>query len=112
MHDVNVRQLHRSLRTVFGLDQLRPGQREVIENVLDGEDVLAVMPTGAGKSLCYQLPSLHMEGMTIGISPLISLMKDQTDKLDELGLEAANLNSAVSAAEQNEALEAVEEESR
>jgi ATP-dependent DNA helicase RecQ len=110
MHDIQARQIRRSLRDVFGLDRLRPGQREVIEHVLDGEDVLAVMPTGAGKSLCYQLPSLHMEGMTVVISPLISLMKDQTDKLEEIGLEAANLNSAVSAAEQSEALEAVEEE--
>lgn len=110
MHDAKENQIRRSLRTVFGLDRLRPGQREVIERVLEGADVLAVMPTGAGKSLCYQLPSLHMEGMTIVISPLISLMKDQTDKLDEIGLEAANLNSSVSTAEENEAIEAVEEE--
>jgi ATP-dependent DNA helicase RecQ len=78
--------LHRSLRTTFGFDQLRPGQAEVIRSVMDGQDTLAVMPTGAGKSLCYQLPALHLEGTTIIVSPLISLMKDQVDKLQDRGL--------------------------
>ncbi|HLM59556.1 MAG TPA: RecQ family ATP-dependent DNA helicase, partial [Pyrinomonadaceae bacterium] len=85
-------------------------QREIIEFVLRGEDVLAIMPTGAGKSLCYQLPALQLEGMTVVVSPLISLMKDQTDKLSEIGLEVANLNSSVSETEQKESLENVERE--
>lgn len=104
------RKINKTLKEIFGLEKLRPGQRDVIEAVLDGQDVLAIMPTGGGKSLCYQLPSLHMDGMTIVVSPLISLMKDQTDKLEEIGLEAANLNSSVPAAEQNEAIEDVLEE--
>jgi ATP-dependent DNA helicase RecQ len=102
--------LETSLREVFGHDELRPAQREVIDKVLGGQDVLAVMPTGAGKSLCYQLPSLHLKGLTIVVSPLISLMKDQTDKLDEIGIEAANLNSSVPESEQREALEDVHSE--
>ena len=104
------KQIKRTLREVFGLEKLRPAQREVIENVLAGKDTLALMPTGAGKSLCYQLPALHLAGMTIVISPLISLMKDQSDKLEEKGLEVANLNSAVSESEQKESLEDVENE--
>jgi ATP-dependent DNA helicase RecQ len=102
--------LTRSLRDVFGLEKLRPGQREVIERVLGGEDVLSIMPTGGGKSLCYQLPGLYLEGMTVVISPLISLMKDQADKLAEIGLTAANLNSSVPASEQDDALEDVKRE--
>ena len=110
MNKTETKQINRTLRDIFGLEKLRPGQREIIEYVLRGEDVLAIMPTGAGKSLCYQLPALQLEGMTIVVSPLISLMKDQTDKLSEIGLEAANLNSSVSETEQNESLERVERE--
>ncbi len=84
------------LRRRFRLRRLRPGQREVIESVLAGRDTLAIMPTGAGKSLCYQLPALHMKGTTIVVSPLISLMKDQADKLDGLGVDAASMNSELS----------------
>src|SRR5687767_13516940 len=79
------------------MQRLRPGQREVIENVLAGRDTLAIMPSGAGKSLCYQLPALHMGGTTIVVSPLIALMKDQADKLEERGADAASVNSALSA---------------
>ena len=104
------KKLARSLREVFGHEELRADQQEVIDKVLGGEDVLAVMPTGSGKSLCYQLPSLHLSGMTIVVSPLISLMKDQTDKLDEIGIEAANLNSSVPEGIQREAMEDVESE--
>ncbi|HET7468690.1 MAG TPA: RecQ family ATP-dependent DNA helicase, partial [Gemmatimonadales bacterium] len=102
--------LTRSLRRTFGLDQLRPGQREVIEAVLAGRDTLAIMPTGAGKSLCYQLPALHLEGMTIVVSPLIALMKDQVDKLRELGLDAVEINSTITGRNERAALEAVEGE--
>lgn len=81
MNKLGIKQINRALHEIFGLESLRPGQREIIESVLRGEDVLAIMPTGAGKSLCYQLPALQLEGITIVVSPLISLMKDQTDKL-------------------------------
>lgn len=76
-----VRRLGRTLGKVFGIDSLRPGQEEVIRSVLAGQNTLAIMPTGAGKSLCYQLPALHLPGTTIVISPMIALMKDQVDKL-------------------------------
>src|SRR3954464_5026485 len=102
--------LSRSLRTTFGFDQLRPGQAEVIRSVMQGQDTLAVMPTGAGKSLCYQLPALHIEGTTIIVSPLISLMKDQVDKLQERGLEALQVNSTLSAEGEETALEQIEQE--
>ncbi len=98
----------RTLRGTFGLEAFRPGQAEVIRAVLDGEDILAIMPTGGGKSLCYQLPALHLDGTTIVVSPLIALMKDQTEKLGELGIEAAQVNSALPAAEERRALASVE----
>jgi ATP-dependent DNA helicase RecQ len=110
MRSPATRQIKQTLRKVFGLEDLRPGQKEVIEKVLNGDDVLAIMPTGAGKSLCYQLPGLHLDGMTVVVSPLISLMKDQTDKLDEIGVDSANLNSGVPESEQKEALEDVQNE--
>jgi ATP-dependent DNA helicase RecQ len=102
--------LNRSLRTTFGFEQLRPGQAEVIRSVMDGRDTLAVMPTGAGKSLCYQLPALHLEGTTIIVSPLISLMKDQVDKLQEFGLEALQVNSTLTSSGEETALERIEQE--
>jgi ATP-dependent DNA helicase RecQ len=85
------------LRSVFGLDELRPGQRAVIDSVLSGRHTLAVMPTGAGKSLCYQLPALLLPGMTVVVSPLIALMRDQHDKLIALGVASAQVNSAMPA---------------
>ncbi len=99
--------MRRTLRETFGLDKLRPGQAEVIRSVLEGNNTLAIMPTGAGKSLCYQLPSLHLPGTTVVVSPLISLMKDQVDKLELAGLEAAQLNSALTTEEQAENLEQI-----
>jgi ATP-dependent DNA helicase RecQ len=87
-------EVRRSLRQTFGLSQLRQGQHEVISRVLAGEDTLAIMPTGAGKSLCYQLPALHLDGTTLVVSPLIALMKDQAEKLVEAGVVAEQLNSA------------------
>src|SRR5688572_33460649 len=88
--------LRDSLREIFGLDEFRPGQREVIEEVLAGRDVLCVMPTGAGKSLCYQLPAAIEKGLTIVVSPLISLMEDQVQQLRDEGIAAAVLNSSLS----------------
>jgi ATP-dependent DNA helicase RecQ len=101
------KQLNRVMRRVFGVDELRPGQDEVIQSVLSGRDTVAVMPTGSGKSLCYQLPGLHLDGTTIVVSPLISLMKDQNDKLQELGVDATQLNSALTKVEERESLERV-----
>jgi ATP-dependent DNA helicase RecQ len=91
--------LSRLLRGTFGLKRLREGQAAVIEHVMAGAATLAVMPTGAGKSLCYQLPALLLPGRTLVVSPLIALMKDQCDKLRELGVAAVQLNSAVAAEE-------------
>jgi len=102
--------MRRTLRETFGLDKLRRGQSEVIRSVLEGNNTLAIMPTGAGKSLCYQLPSLHLPGTTTVVSPLISLMKDQVDKLEEAGLEAAQLNSALTTEEQQQNLEQIKTE--
>lgn len=88
-------QVQAQLRQVFGLRQLRPGQRLVIDRALSGLSTLAVMPTGAGKSLCYQLPATLLEGITVVVSPLIALMQDQCDKLQQLGVAAVQLNSAI-----------------
>lgn len=97
----------RTLTGVFGLDELRPGQREVIDSVAHGRDTLAIMPTGAGKSLCYQLPALHMPGITLVVSPLIALMKDQFDKLVEAGIGAIQINSTLKTEELREAFESL-----
>ncbi len=83
------------LKTVFGYDAFRPLQAEIIANILAGSDTLAVMPTGSGKSLCYQLPALLLDGLTVVVSPLISLMQDQVMQLHELGAPAAFLNSTL-----------------
>jgi ATP-dependent DNA helicase RecQ len=97
--------LEESLHEVFGLENLRPGQREVIESVLEGRNTLAVMPTGSGKSLCYQLPALNLPGTAVVVSPLISLMKDQAEKLEEIGAEATQVNSTLNAQEESETLQ-------
>jgi hypothetical protein len=99
--------LSRLLRGTFGLTHLREGQAAVIDHVMAGEPTLAVMPTGAGKSLCYQLPALLLPGTTLVVSPLIALMKDQCDKLRELGVAAVQLNSARSADEIDAAEKAI-----
>jgi ATP-dependent DNA helicase RecQ len=83
------------LKTYFGYDGFRPGQEAVIDALLAGQDALAVMPTGAGKSLCYQIPALMLDGLTVVISPLISLMKDQVNALEEADIPAAYLNSSL-----------------
>jgi ATP-dependent DNA helicase RecQ len=95
------------MRRTFGLSDFRPGQEDVINSVVAGRDTIAVMPTGAGKSLCYQLPALHMPGTTLVVSPLIALMKDQTDKLNELGVVARQVNSTIPAADVAAALEEI-----
>ena len=92
-------------RKRFGIDQFRPGQALAIGNVLAGIDTLAIMPTGGGKSLCYQLPALELPGITLVVSPLIALMKDQHDKLEHLGLEVLRLDSTLSPREEAASLE-------
>jgi ATP-dependent DNA helicase RecQ len=87
------------LRERFGFDRFRPGQREVVDLLLAGESALAVFPTGGGKSLCYQLPALMLEGVTLVVSPLIALMKDQIDALARRGIAAARLDSSLGADE-------------
>jgi ATP-dependent DNA helicase RecQ len=99
--------LKRLLRGTFGLSEFRPGQQEVMRAMVDGRDAVAIMPTGAGKSLCYQLPALHLPGTTIVVSPLIALMKDQADKLRELGLSAFAVNSTLTDKETGAALAAI-----
>src|SRR4029079_19472565 len=101
-------ELRRQLQELFGLDDFRRAQREVIEDVLAGRDVLCVMPTGAGKSLCYQLPAAVQGGLTIVVSPLISLMEDQVQQLRDEGLPACMLNSSLSPALKREAMRQIE----
>lgn len=101
--------LQEHLQDLFGLDEFRPAQREVIEDVMAGKDVLCVMPTGAGKSLCYQLPAAIGGGLTIVVSPLISLMEDQVQQLREEGINAALINSSLTAAMQRTAMAELEQ---
>jgi ATP-dependent DNA helicase RecQ len=99
------------LRRVFGVEQLRPGQRLVIDSVLEGRNTLAIMPTGSGKSLCYQIPASILPGCTVVVSPLISLMQDQLEKLEEIGISAAQVNSSLPRAEELEALDSIRQRS-
>ena len=87
------------LKRFFGYDSFRTGQEEIVNQILMGKDVLGIMPTGAGKSICYQVPALMLPGVTIVISPLISLMKDQVDSLNAMGIPATFINSTLSASE-------------
>src|SRR5262249_43731673 len=93
------------LRERFGFAEFRPAQQQVVDRVMASQNVLAVMPTGSGKSLCYQLPALALPGLTLVVSPLIALMKDQVDQLNQLGLPATLINSTVSREQQRSRLE-------
>ena len=95
------------LRTIFGFAEFRPGQADIVSAILDGRDVLAVMPTGSGKSLCYQLPALVRDGLTVVVSPLIALMRNQVAQLCANGIAAASLNSANDPAENRAILERI-----
>ena len=92
------------LKTCFGYDSFREGQTEIIDTILSGRDALAIMPTGAGKSLCYQVPALLLPGITLVVSPLISLMQDQVKSLNEAGIHAAYINSSLTEGQINKAL--------
>lgn len=97
----------RALKQHFGFTAFRPHQREIVEAILQGRDVFASLPTGGGKSLCYQLPAVMLEGLTLVVSPLISLMKDQVDGAREEGIPAAFLNSTLSSDQSRETWQAL-----
>src|SRR5437763_11482614 len=99
---VNIEQALAALHEHFGFKDFREGQREVIEAILAGHDTVVVMPTGGGKSLCYQLPALLKPGATVVVSPLIALMKDQVDALHARNLPATFINSSIDFEEQKE----------
>src|SRR6266567_7014367 len=101
-------ELRSALKRYFGFTTFRPLQEEIIRDSLGGKDVFAVLPTGGGKSLCYQLPALVRPGLTVVISPLIALMKDQVDFLRGRGISAAVINSAQSPAQTQRVLEGLE----
>ena len=93
------------LKEYFGYENFRPGQDEIIKHILNKEDCLGIMPTGAGKSICYQIPAMLLPGITIVISPLISLMKDQVDSLNEIGIPATYINSTLTNSEYSQTIE-------
>ena len=93
------------LKQYYGYSSFREGQEEIIREILNGNDVLTIMPTGGGKSICYQVPAILLDGITIVISPLISLMKDQVDNINNLGIKSAYINSSLSNIEINNILD-------
>lgn len=96
-----------ALKIFFGFEELRPGQAEVVQAIMAGQDAMGIMPTGGGKSLCYQLPALCREGLTVVVSPLIALMKDQVDALQARGIPAAAVNSSLGAEEYRQVMQAL-----
>ena len=99
------------LKQYFGYEDFREGQARLISAVLGGRDVLGIMPTGAGKSVCFQVPALMAEGITLVISPLISLMKDQVSALNQAGIHAAYLNSSLTMGQYVKALQLADRKS-
>ena len=93
------------LKEYFGHTSFRNGQEEIIDNLCDGKDVLCIMPTDAGKSMCYQIPAIMFSGITIVVSPLISLMQDQVNALIQIGIPAAFINSSLSFGQYNKVLQ-------
>ncbi|MFM0341882.1 RecQ family ATP-dependent DNA helicase [Paraburkholderia fungorum] len=102
-----LRSMRKTMREMFGIARLRAGQEDIIRSVLERRDTLATMPTGAGKSLCYQLPALHLDGTTLVVSPLIALMKDQADKLLAAGVDCTVVNSTLRSRDEREALQRI-----
>ncbi len=102
------KQLFDTLKEYFGFDSFRPLQKKIIDTVFQGKDNVVIMPTGGGKSICYQLPGILLPNITLVISPLIALMKDQVDGLKVNGIEAAYLNSSQSETEQQDIITSVE----
>src|ERR1700722_4995730 len=98
-----------ALEKYFGFREFREPQGEVISEILNGQDVFVVMPTGGGKSLCYQLPAILRDGVTVVVSPLVALMKDQVDALAARGLSATLINSTISGAEQQQRIRRMRE---
>lgn len=103
-----MRQALAELKKHYGYDSFKRGQGELVQSILEGRDVLGVMPTGAGKSVCYQLPAAMMDGVTLVVSPLISLMKDQADALNQIGIPAALINSTLSTRELHDTFRRIE----
>ncbi|HMI55973.1 MAG TPA: DEAD/DEAH box helicase, partial [Gemmatimonadaceae bacterium] len=99
-----IQDAHRVLKRAFGYDKFRPGQEAAVSAVLAGRDTVVVLPTGGGKSLCFQVPALIMPGLTVVVSPLISLMKDQVDALTAKGLPAAFINSTLTSGQVSDRL--------
>ena len=98
------------LKKYYGYTSFRKGQEDIINSIINKNDVLAIMPTGGGKSICYQIPAMVLEGITIVISPLISLMKDQVDTLKTMGINATYINSSLEHQEFNEILDNIRDD--
>ncbi|MCA1803430.1 MAG: DEAD/DEAH box helicase, partial [Rhodothermaceae bacterium] len=97
--DEQIVKAKQNLKKFWGYDEFRPGQEDVVKSVLEGRETLVLFPTGGGKSLCYQVPSTVLEGLTVVISPLIALMQDQVDQLTARGIPATSINSVISSFE-------------
>ena len=104
MNRPSIEEARSALRTHFGYDDFRPGQARAVSSVLGGRDTRVILPTGGGKSICYQIPALLLPGLTVVVSPLISLMKDQVDALTARGLPAAFVNSTLTPGEVSDRL--------
>lgn len=102
MQAPTIEQAQAELQKYYGYPDFRDGQKKIVQNLLEGRDTLGILPTGGGKSICYQVPALLLPGLTLVISPLISLMKDQVDALTTAGIPAAFINSTLSGKEVNE----------
>ena len=99
MNNKNIKLAKVLLKKHFGYENFRQGQEDIISHILNMEDCLGIMPTGAGKSICYQIPAMIFDGVTIVVSPLISLMKDQVDNLNQVGIPATFINSTLSSSD-------------
>ena len=102
---MNLTNSKKLLKKYFGYDEFRPAQEKIIDSILNGNDTLAIMPTGAGKSICFQIPALILDGVAVVVSPLISLMKDQVDALNTAGIPATFINSALDKMERDNRVE-------